>query len=164
MSGLAITKRRSRFGSIEVRATWLTLGLFVVVAGLWGVWAAVSHAAPPPSNRELANRVFVNPVLVPAALTSARAIEVDHLDEFAALAGFWVDWYLYLADDAGARADKLEALIPDLPPGYHRDRMVRRLATYRAREELNGIRSELAEHWAGKIAMCSSTLASLPTE
>lgn len=138
--------------------------LVVIVLATWGIWAGLSYAAPPPSERELADRVFVNPVLVPAALTSTRELEVEHLDEFAALAGFWVDWYSYLADDAGARADKLDALIPDLEPGFHRDRMVRRLATYRAREELNTMRSELAAVWAAKIALCSSVLASLPIE
>ena len=48
MSGLGTVKRRSRFGSLDVRATWLTLGLFVVVAGLWGVWATSTYAAPRP--------------------------------------------------------------------------------------------------------------------
>ena len=143
----------------KVDTAWLTI-LVVGIAGItWANAVAITNAAPPPPRM-----VLVKPVFVPAALTSARDVEVEHVDEFAALAVFYEGYYTYLAEDAGARADKLEALIPDLPPGFHRDRMVRRLATYRAREELNGTRSELAEYWAGKVAMCSSTLASLPTE
>ena len=102
----------------KVDTAWLTT-LVVGVAGItWASAVAITNAAPPPSERELANRVFVNPVLVPAALTSSREIEVEHLDEFAALAVFYEGYYAYLAEDAGARADKLEALIPDLPPGF----------------------------------------------
>ncbi len=156
---LATAKRRNRFGSIEVRATWLTLGLFVVVAGLWGIWAVSAQGAPPPQLS-----VLVDPVFVPAALTSTREIEVEHLEDFADLAGFYADYYSYLAEDEGARAEGLERYALHTPPGDERDRLERRAQTYRDREELNMLRSILALEWYQKIVACANALNKMRTE
>ncbi len=130
-------------------------------------WMAVEVAAAGRLTVEPEDFSAVRPVeprLVPAALVTARATEVEHLDEFAEWAWFYADYYSYLAEDEGARAAMLEEYAVHTPPGDERDRLEDRAQVYRAREELNMLRSILALEWYNKISVCAEVLRLMRTE